>query len=367
MNGGEDLGRFNPAFSGRQRELEWLSERARGRGSPIVITGVGGVGKTTLLKQFLATVRTRRPPLVWTPRYNPDEAMGEISARIEELYRARDAPEIIAIDEAEAFGEKELNEITKRVLNFKAVRTLIFVSRQAPLISRAEVLRLEKLSDADVEGMLRHLLGADYPSSGLSGVAEIAGGNPLALTLLAELVKGRGPEEVAQLLRGEIYKLERRIIVPERKLLTDVKPRIIMVNEALVERLRREPQSIFDLPSRKFEELVAELLTDLGYEVELTPATRDGGKDMLAYMATPHGKLLCLVEAKRYRRDRTVGVELVRQLYGTLADGEASSAMMVTTSSFSPDARSFQQRHQYKLALRDYGHILQWIQGYGQR
>jgi restriction system protein len=112
---------------------------------------------------------------------------------------------------------------------------------------------------------------------------------------------------------------------------------------------------------------VAELLTDLGYDVELTPATRDGGKDILAYMTTPHGKLLCLVEAKKYRRDRPVGVELVRQLYGTLADADASSAMLVTTSSFSPGAKAFQQRHQYKLTLRDYGNVVQWIEGYKKK
>jgi len=101
-----------------------------------------------------------------------------------------------------------------------------------------------------------------------------------------------------------------------------------------MERLRSEPQSVFELPPRKFEELVAELLSGLGSEVELTPPARDGGKDILACMSTPHGRLLCLVEAKRYRQDRIVGVVMVPQLYGTLIDADASSAMLVTTSSF---------------------------------
>ena len=82
-------------------------------------------------------------------------------------------------------------------------------------------------------------------------------------------------------------------------------------------------------------------------------------------MSTPHGQVLCLVEAKRYRQDRPVGVELVRQLYGTLIDADASSAMLVATSSFTSGAKAFQQKHQYKIALRDYSNIVQWIQGYG--
>ncbi|MBR0642671.1 restriction endonuclease [Plastoroseomonas hellenica] len=364
---GPDYAALDPTFFGRQREMDWLLDRARRRGAPIVITGVGGVGKTALLKQFLGTVLTSRPPLVWRPRNAPDQAMAEINIKIEELYRDRNVPEIVAIDEAETLSEADLNTITGRLLNLKAIRTLIFVSRRRPDISRAEVLEVQPLSATDAQEMMRSLLGADYPSSGLLGTVEAAAGLPLAVMLLAGLLRGKNPQEVARLLRGEIYNLDQRIILPERKLITDVKPRIIMANEALVERLKSQPQSIYELPSRKFEELVAELLTDLGYEVELTPATRDGGKDILAYMTTPHGKLLCLVEAKRYRRDRTVGVELVRQLYGTLIDADASSAMMVTTSSFSPDARSFQQRHKYKLALRDYGNVLQWIEGYRQR
>jgi restriction system protein len=38
--------------------------------------------------------------------------------------------------------------------------------------------------------------------------------------------------------------------------------------------------------------------------------------------------------------------------------------MLVTTSSFSPDATAFQQRHKYKLALRDYGNVVEWINDY---
>ena len=138
----------------------------------------------------------------------------------------------------------------------------------------------------------------------------------------------------------------------------------MLANDALVERLRRQPDSIYELPPWKLEELVADLLADLGYEVGLTQTTRDGGKDILAQMTTPHGKLLCLVEAKKHRADRPVGVELVRQLYGTLIDADATSAMLVTTSYFSSDARTFQQRHRYKLALRDYGNVVQWIDRY---
>ena len=120
------------------------------------------------------------------------------------------------------------------------------------------------------------------------------------------------------------------------------------------------------LGSRQFEELIAELLKDMGWDVELTKATRDGGKDILAYINTDVGKFLCLVEAKRYRSDRKIGVELVRSLYGTLCDYQANSAMMVTTSGFSEDARQLQKKHEFQLSLRDYTDVVGWIMKHGR-
>ena len=88
---------------------------------------------------------------------------------------------------------------------------------------------------------------------------------------------------------------------------------------------------------------------------------------MLAYLDTDLGRMLCLVEAKRYRKDRTVGVDLVRNLYGTLCDYQANRAMLITTSSFSQEAVNFRKRHEYQLQLRDYGDLLFWIDNYKNR
>jgi len=92
----------------------------------------------------------------------------------------------------------------------------------------------------------------------------------------------------------------------------------------------------------------------VGHEVTLPQATRDGGKDILATMKTDIGEILCLVDAKKYREDRKIGVGMVRTLYGTLNDYEASSAMLVTRSSYSKDARAMQEKHKYQLSLKDY-------------
>lgn len=176
------------------------------------------------------------------------------------------------------------------------------------------------------------------------------------------MLNNAGAAGLERLLTGNLYSLTGSpggLLLPE-----SVAPRIISVNDALLEKLKREPQTIYDLTSRKFEEIVADLLSDMGIEVELTPETRDGGCDILAYIDAGVGKMLCLVEAKRYRENFKVGVGVVRTLYGTLCDAHASSAMLVTTSSFSSVAQEFANQYEWRLKLRDYGNLVRWIEGY---
>ncbi len=117
-------------------------------------------------------------------------------------------------------------------------------------------------------------------------------------------------EGLRQVLNGKLYDIRDLSEARRRDLVTLAEPLIITANQSIIDNLRKHPKDIYALSPRQYEELVAELLKDMGYDVELTPATRDGGKDILAFVQTPAAKLLCLVEAKRYRMDRTVGVEL---------------------------------------------------------
>jgi len=138
----------------------------------------------------------------------------------------------------------------------------------------------------------------------------------------------------------------------------------VEIGRTLAERLRREPRAVYQLEPREFVLIIAELLDDLGYRIECRPATRDGGQDLFAYLDTELGTLLHLVEVKRYRHDHKIGVGLVRSLYGTVVDAQASHGVLVTSSTFSADARKFQHRHRHLLSLKDYGDVEGWIKRY---
>jgi HJR/Mrr/RecB family endonuclease len=139
------------------------------------------------------------------------------------------------------------------------------------------------------------------------------------------------------------------------------------ISAELIRYLALHPEKLNELNPRKFEELVAELFIDMGYEVDLTPATRDGGFDLRAVSKNEVGTALTLVECKRYTRDRKVGVELVRNLYGVVESESATKGLLVTTSFFTAEAQKFQQKREYRLGLADYRDVTDFLNNYRGR
>ncbi len=200
----------------------------------------------------------------------------------------------------------------------------------------------------------------------INQIVELSDGNPRIANLIGRsVVHGTSLDEVAR-DHNRLYGITDSLILPETEILTIARPQIRLMENQIISNLKKEPTSIHQLKPREFEELLADLLNDMGYEITLTPSTGDGGKDIIAEMETELGKTMCLVEAKKYRSDRKVGVELVRTLYGTVCHHNATSGMLVTTSSFTTGAQSFQHDHQYQLALKDFADVARWISNHGK-
>lgn len=133
------------------------------------------------------------------------------------------------------------------------------------------------------------------------------------------------------------------------------------INDWMLNELNKNPTDLYQLSSRSFEELVAEILTRKGYKVELTPATRDGGKDIYAARKDDLGSFLYIVECKKYKPTHKVGVNVLRDLYGVLSKERATYGIAVTTSYFSKPAQEFQQEIQFQMSLQDFNSIKQWL------
>ncbi|MGH7130667.1 MAG: restriction endonuclease [Phycisphaerales bacterium] len=116
------------------------------------------------------------------------------------------------------------------------------------------------------------------------------------------------------------------------------------------------------LHPRRFEELVAELLDREGFEVQLTPESRDGGKDIYAVQSNALGRFLFVVECKRYALGKPVGIEFVQRLAGVVDGMRANAGIIATTSRFTRPAIECQERdYRTIISLRDYTHLQQWL------
>ncbi|MBN8283565.1 MAG: restriction endonuclease [Zoogloea sp.] len=127
----------------------------------------------------------------------------------------------------------------------------------------------------------------------------------------------------------------------------------------------RHPELLYSLPPRKFEELIASVFHKNGFDVELTPETRDGGIDIIAVQRDDLcGGSLNLIECKRYLPHNTVGIGVVQRLYGVVEQHKATKGIIVTTSSFTKDAKEAAEFSKHRLVLNDYSNLTSWLKAF---
>jgi restriction system protein len=114
-----------------------------------------------------------------------------------------------------------------------------------------------------------------------------------------------------------------------------------------------------------FEKMVAAILRNHGFSVELTAQTRDGGYDIVAVSNSNLKQEVMLVETKRWRASRCVPVGVIRSLYGVKKLRNADRAMLVTTSYVSADAkREFSGVTPIEMEFIERENLLTWCRKY---
>lgn len=91
---------------------------------------------------------------------------------------------------------------------------------------------------------------------------------------------------------------------------------------------------LHSLTPEQFEVACSDYFKGLGYRVELTPVTRDGGIDLL--LRAPDGSVE-VVQCKH--QSSPVGEPTVRDLFGVLVHMDAKRAHLITSSTFTEGAR----------------------------
>ena len=137
----------------------------------------------------------------------------------------------------------------------------------------------------------------------------------------------------------------------------------------LLDRVLRSPDLMRQFHARQFEQFIAALVEQLGFEdVVLTPQSGDGGRDVLAIRRVSGLPIVFAFECKKYGPGNPVGPDTARALLGTISHGNtrAAQGVIVTTSSFTPAAREFIITEP-QLHGRDFDGIVDWLHEYATR
>jgi restriction system protein len=345
---------------GREKLIRELSAALQNYKHPFfVVHGSAGVGKTTLVRAVVERNSKRFGVVDWmTGMPRPDSADGTSTPRqITKRFLKNNAyGSLLVIDDAEWMDYAD--EAASRLSSSPQHRAVILISRhplklrytnfvmEVPPVPLAAWMRFaaEKLGPTQAE-QLEEMLGRnqlrDIPSA--------------AFPYIFQVWAKQGSHSFETLLNpidsGGLFGADGRPITSGKK--APIVTAVTGAERELIRAVHRNPDLLYEITPRKFEEFVAELMRQQGFTVELTPATRDGGKDIYLAAKQNIGSFLYLVECKQYKQ-RPVGFGCVQRLYGAIEAERATGGLVVTTSHFSKPAEAFQEKVAYRLSLVDY-------------
>jgi len=150
------------------------------------------------------------------------------------------------------------------------------------------------------------------------------------------------------------------LVFPPRVELVDISRELLQMLQAAPDRLR-------GLTADRFELLICDRLANFGYDFARVGShafRKDGGVDLLAWQRAALVPLLIAVQAKHTSRaERSVGPDAVRDLAGTVRQHGFNAGLLVTNTTFTPDARWFASKEPVLVQLRDVQDLRRWLKG----
>jgi hypothetical protein len=326
----------------------------------ILLIGAEGTGKRTIAESFANELAAK---IVTTNAFLL-EKKGDLTAVLTSL----DAGEVLFLEDVQRLRQP-LKELLIPVLRDFWIDLVIGAGPAR--VHRYQLNRFTCVASVPREGDLPLELRDAFPlvlklqpysSPELSAIAARA----------AEGISGSLAPAAAGLIAGasnanphQAEVLVRRIARNDKKYITeaDVQNYFTILGMNFRSAVSYGTLALDNLSGIDFENLIASLLARMGFQIEMTKASGDGGVDIIATVEKPLLRGRYLIQCKRFAIGSPVGAPIVREFYGALrADHRAVKGMLVTTSSFTDQARDFARdlpidlidREQLEHLLREY-------------
>jgi len=352
-------------FSGREAEFEFLKKRVIGEGKRIgLISGENRVGKTSLAMYFAD--RFRKTFDVETQYINLEITMQSFPELKKDC-------KLVIFDDLEARFHPDISARILAIIEQNPGPQYLLIDQTGDDLLKRKIdyeLNLKPITSIDSLQILIHELENKIPHFDILNLVELTRGQSEIIDFILRYVKNLSWSY--SLAEIENYIFENiifagirdntgRIILPENPIFQEIKSDIIIVNGHALQKLKMNPQMMHQLKPREFEEMMAELMEKRGYNVDLTKATRDGGKDLIVARHNDFGNFIYYVECKQYRPENPVGVNMVRELMGTVHADKVTAGILITSSYFSPDAISYSKKVEHQISLVDFMRLREWL------
>jgi restriction system protein len=355
-------------FVNRLTERQLLARELLGRREPVVVlAGDAGMGKSSLARAFTASHARQFSGGVYELDLSDSrDGLAATAAEVLGALRGPD-PTLLIIENADFETQEDRRTLVRMVQDLvrppSGVRVIVTVRRRDWLpadwtaadvgrLRRGDVVEMfgesPRSEDREFQAVLDFIAGHPQAAHDL---AQLAGS-----TALRELLDRLGPVELPGIVGRD-----GRPLGPGAPELKAVEFHVASVSEQLLAEMAADPERMYQLSPRQFEEFMAELYAQHGYEVELTAPSKDGGVDFYATKHEAFGSMITVVEAKRYSPEHRVGVGLIRQLNGVVDRLRANAGVLVTTSFFTKGARQEQAALKTRIGLQDYVAIQQML------
>lgn len=364
-----------PNFVGRRQELENINHAFETGLRGVLVFGSTGVGKTSLARIYANQYKDKFPGGVAHTYASQFEDSIGIVDRVFNKPPTESA--LLVIDEAHVLEQNSRTQLLDILKGYPKLKIILISQLKFELpgdfmtihlvgFDRNEFRELHQLRNAIAHGEINNQT--------VQRLFELTGGNPAMAVIASESVTSGIVDSWGDLF-NYLRNFDTTGLIGVNGLpLTQQSPEYRQVivsassaNDEIMQILKKDPTVVWKLPPRKFEEIVAEILNKQGFQVELTPASGDGGVDIYAARKDGLGQFLYLVECKRYVPPSNVGVEIVRSLYGVLQVKKATAGAIFTTSYFTKGAEAFQREIQHQMYLHNYIALQKWISDFPLR
>ena len=347
-----------PGFFGRSKELEQLKYHLLSRDAKVgCIIGAPGSGKTFLARHFCGVYEES---LVGEAFYIPASSLVSISDKVYNEVPYLPHRTLLVIDDADLIEKQLLAAELRRISEARPQARFLLILRSPHESDLVEFsISVDAFNEEEYSQLMRALVGNSLSKSDINQLFTAFRGNPFSAKLSSALLQNESfsfsqlMEAVKPFTLSTLMDYFGNPLPDDSKSVSKI---IFDVKTISIElkRLSHNPELLYELSPRKFEEVMAETFRSQGYDVTLTQSSRDGGVDLYVAQNSLVGSFLYLVECKKYAPNRSVGVGVVRQIHGVLDHQRATAGIIATTSFFSKAAKEYQQNIKYQISLQDY-------------